>query len=353
MAYITIDSLRKTTNELLETWGVPRCQAEIITDTIVYAHTHEKHTHGITRMPIYKKKIEEGNMSAETTLERKVDLPSLTVLRCNNGFGQVAACQGMKICIEKARSTGMAAVFISDSNNFGVAGYFGEMAAREGMVGIVITASGPAIAPMGGEKAIFGTNPVCFAFPASEENIILDMAITEAARGKIRLAEKNGEKIPTNWAVDKEGNPTDDPAKALEGTMLAIGGVKGFGLAMSFDILAGLMSGSAFGGNIKTLAASDGPSRHGHMLVAIDLRQMMSPEEYNRKISELISNVKLCGKPGAIMMPGERSAAKARKNRETVLLDDRQIRNYNQLAADCLISNQLVSVKAGKTQHGT
>lgn len=332
MGYITIDSLRSTTEALLVTWGVPANQADIITDTIVYAHTHEKHTHGITRMSIYKKKMDEGNMAADTCLVTKVDVSALTVLQNNNGFGQVAAYEGMKLCIQKARKCGIAAALISDSNNFGVTGYFGELAAKEGMVGIVITSSGPAVAPPGGEKAIFGTNPVCCAFPAPDENIVLDMAISEAARGKIRLALKNGEKIPFGWAVDKDGNPTDDPASALEGNMLAIGGVKGFGLAMSIDILAGLLSGSAFGGDIKPLAASDGPSRHGHMLMAIDIDQIMSRGEYEKKIAQLIANVKACGQPGVIQMPGERSAKKAKNNQFAVLINDKQIADYNALA---------------------
>ena len=332
MGYVTVESLRNTTEALLRTWSVPEEQAAIIADTVVYAHTHEKHTHGITRMSIYRKKMDEGNMAADTRLTTKIDAPALAVLQSNNGFGQVAAYEGMKRCMEKARNTGVAAVFISDSNNFGVTGYFGEIAAREGMVGIVITSSGPAVAPLGGVRSIFGTNPICCAFPAPEGNIVLDMAISEAARGKIRLAQKNGEKIPFGWAVDKDGNPTDDPTRALEGNMLAIGGVKGFGLAMSIDILAGLLSGSAFGGGTKPLAASDGPSRHGHMLMAINIGQMMEREEYDSKITQLIANVKACGQPGMIQMPGERSAKKAEKNRYAVSLNDKQITDYNALA---------------------
>ncbi len=345
MGYITIESLRNTTKELLIAWDVPEDQANIITDTIVYAHQREKHAHGITRMQIYRKKMDEGNMPPDTQVKLITDCPALAVMQCNNGFGQVAAYEGMKLCIKKARQLGIAAVFISDSNNFGVAGYFGEMAANEGLVGIVITASGPAVTPPGGEKSIFGTNPVCFAFPAPEGNIVLDMAISEAARGKIRLAEKNNEKIPYGWAVDKDGNPTDDPKKALEGNMLAIGGVKGFGLAMSFDILAGLLSGSAFGGDIKTLAASDGPSRHGHMLLAIDIKQIMPMDEYNTKIVELIENLKSCGKPGVIKFPGEQSLEKAKANQKMIYLSNKQIEEYNVMAEHYKIANRLIMNK--------
>ncbi len=344
MGRIAVDNLYNAVFTMLLNWNVPDKQAEIVTDTIVYAHVHEKHTHGITRLPIYKKKMNEGNMPCETCLTVEVDLPALSVLRCNNGFGQVAAYDGVNICIEKARKTGIATVLISDSNNFGVTGYFGELIADQEMIGIITTASGPAIAPLGGEKSIFGTNPICCAYPAKRGNIVLDMAISEAARGKVRLAQKNNEKIPFGWAVDKNGNPTDDPTKALEGNMLAIGGVKGFGLAMTSDILAGLLSGSAFGGAIKPLAASDGPSRHGHMITVIDIKQIMPLDDYYTKIEQLIKNVKNCGKHGQIWMPGEHSLEKAKSNRKYVVLNDKQIEDYNQLAEENGILQRLTIV---------
>ena len=341
MGYISVDSLRKSVEELLLVWGVPQEQADIITDTVVYAHQHEKHTHGITRLPIYKKKMDNALMTADTRVETAIDLPAMAVLDCNNGFGQIAAYHAMKETIKKAKEAGIAATFVRNSNNFGVAGYFGEMAAQKNMIGMIITSSGPAIAPEGGVKSIFGTNPFCCAFPTSDGNVVLDMAMSAAARGKIRLAEKNNEKIPFGWAVDKEGNPTDNPAKALEGNMLAIGGVKGFGLAMVIDMLAGLMSGSAYGGNVKPLGAEDGYSRHGHMCVVIDIEQLMTLEEYNQKITEFVKNIKACGEMGKVFLPGERSALKAQKNFEVVELKDKQIDDYNQLAEQYGLENKL------------
>lgn len=341
MSYITIESLRKTTQELLEKWQVPVEQAKIVTDTIVYAHVHEKHTHGITRMPIYEKKMRLGMMPRDTKVEKISDTVSMTVFDCNNGFGQVSADIAMHNCIEKAKETGVGISFVRNSNNFGVAGYFGEMAADENMVGMVVTSSGPAVAPPGAKKAIFGTNPICYAFPSKSGNIVLDMAITEAARGKIRLAEKNGEKIPFGWAVDKDGNPTDDPTEALKGNMLAIGGIKGFGLAMSIDIMAGLLSGSAFGGEIKPLGAENEPSRHGHMMLAIDISKLMTLEEYDMKIEQLIAAVKECGEPGTIHIPGEQSGKMQLKNKDKVELKDKQIEDYNKLAEQFEVANRL------------
>lgn len=341
MSYVSIKSLEQSVKAVLMKLEVPLEQADIITATIVYAHAHEKHTHGITRIPIYEKKIANNLLTADTSVTKVLETPVMTVLDCNNGFGQVAAYKAMKEAMDKAQINGIGAVFVRNSNNFGVAGFFGEIAANENMVGIVITSSGPAIVPEGGNKSIFGTNPICCAFPAPEGNVVLDMAISAAARGKIRLAKINGEKIPLGWAVDKDGNPTDNPDKALEGNMLAIGGVKGFGLAMSIDILAGLLSGSAFGGNIKPLGAEDGYSRHGHMMLVIDIKQLMSISEYEEKISDFIKNIKACGEPGKIYMPGERSRLKALKNREAVELKDKQIDDFNILVERLGVDNRL------------
>lgn len=345
MAKVSIKSLTENTKALLLKWGVPSIQAEITTDTIVYAHKHEKHTHGISRLPIYKKKIAQGWLTPNTSPRIITDFAAISVIDCNNGFGQVVAEQSMVLAVEKAAQYGIGAVFVANSNNFGVAGYFGEIAANAGMVGMVLTASAPAIAPEGGHKSIFGTNPICVAYPSEDGNYVLDMAISAAARGKIRLAEKNGEKIPFGWAVDKDGNPTNDPTAAIAGNMLAIGGVKGFGLAMVADLLAGLLSGSAFGGNIKPLACETDYSRHGHLFVAVNIEKLMSKDEYNLKIREFVNNVKSCGEPGAISIPGERSRNKALANSESVELKQKQIDDFNQLLSENEINESLTIVE--------
>lgn len=345
MGKILIKSLSACTTELLISWGVPSAQAELITDTVVYAHRHEKHTHGITRLPIYKKKIDQGWMTANTQATIVTDFAALSVLDCNNGFGQVVASQAMNLAVDKAEQFGLGGVFVANSNNFGVAGYFGEIASNRNMLGMVLTASAPAIAPEGGNRSIFGTNPICVAFPSKDGNYVLDMAISAAARGKIRLAEKNGEKIPFGWAVDKYGNPTDDPTAALAGNMLAIGGVKGFGLAMVADLVAGLLSGSAFGGNIKPLACETDFSRHGHLFLAVNISKLMCQDDYTRKINEFVTNIKSCGLPGAISLPGERSRNKAVVNKECVEMKQKQIDDFNLLLHENGITNNLIMLE--------
>ena len=334
MAVVTIDHIRSGSERLLQSWGVPAQQAGLIADTIIYAHRHGKHTHGVTRLPIYRRKIELGLMSPCTDCRMVQDFAAIGVMDCQNGFGQVAADSAMQLAVEKATKFGIGAMFVRNSNNFGVAGYFGEIAAMVGMAGFVVTASAPALAPQGGRKSVFGTNPYCYAFPSPNGNIVLDMSVSVAARGKIRLAQKNGEKIPLGWAVDKNGEPTDDPAEALAGNLLAIGGAKGFGLALVADVLAGLLSGSAFGGEVKPLATEYAPSRHGHFFAAIDISRLMPEEEYARKILELERNLKSCGEDDRIFLPGERSRRKAQENSETVEIGDRQAKDFDALIGE-------------------
>ena len=267
-------------------------------------------------------------------MEQVSDRAAIAVFDARNGFGQVAAYKGMLVCMEKASLYGIGVVAIRNSNSFGTAGYFGGMAAREGMIGIVMGNASPALATPGGDRAVLGTNPICFAFPGTGAHppIILDMACSVAARGKIRLAAKTGERIPLDWAVDAEGKPTDDPEKALEGMINAIGGYKGFGLALVVDILAGLLSGSAFGGDVKALNAPTGVSRYGHFLMAIDPKAFFGETEYKEKMDYLVDSVKACGEPDSILLPGERSYITEQRSQECIELSEKIVTEANDLA---------------------
>ncbi|MCL2807075.1 MAG: Ldh family oxidoreductase [Coriobacteriia bacterium] len=321
--------------EILLACGLPTEDADIVADTIVSAHRKEKHTHGLGRLSIYHRKTSSGLMSPTTTIKKVSDRGVVAVYDAENGFGQVAAYKGMQTCLEKAAALGIGVVAIRNSNSFGTADYFGEMAAKEGMVGIVMGNASPALATPGGNRALVGTNPLCFAFPGTGAHppIVLDMACSVVARGKIRMALKNGEKIPSSWAVDADGIPTDDPEKALEGMINAIGGYKGFGLALVVDILAGLMSGSAFAGDVKALNAPEGFSRYGHFLAAINTSFFLDDTEYQKRMDYLVDQTKGCGEPGAVLLPGERSFLNSRRNTEDVDLPEKLVDDTNDLAS--------------------
>ena len=334
MVQVKSKKIFNISNEILLKCGLPAEDAAIVSDTILDAHKKGKHTHGLGRLQIYSRKIDEGWMAPVTDLKQIKNNAAVAVYDAQNGFGQVAANKGMDICTEKAKEYGIGAVAIKNSNSFGIAGYYGEIAVKKGLIGIVMGNASPAIVTPGGKKSIMGTNPISYAFPGTKNHppVIYDIACSVVARSKIRQAVKNGESIPKDWAVDAEGNPTDDPVKAIDGMLNAIGGYKGFGLALTVDILAGLLSGSAFGGEVKALNAPKGFSRYGFFLMAIDPKVFLEEEEYTEKMDQLIDNVKSCGEPGEVYLPGERSYLMTLRNSADVGLNEKIINEVNELA---------------------
>jgi L-2-hydroxycarboxylate dehydrogenase (NAD+) len=329
---VNILSIKNISNEILLRLGVPNSDAEIIVDSVVYAHQRGKGTHGIGRFPIYARKIKDGQLTAETKLRVVKENSAVCLYDAGHGFGQVAAYKGMEIAVEKARQYGVGVTGIRHSNNFGTAGFFVDMAEKNKMIGLIFANSSPAIAPTGGKTPIFGTNPIGIGFPGghNKPSVILDMATSNAARGKIRLAAKNGEAIPMGWALDSNGNPTTDPAEALKGSMVPLGGHKGFGLSLVVDVIAGLLTGSAFGGEVKPLDHKDGLSDYGHFMIAINIGSFLDFNEYLDKMDYLTKRVKECGEENRVFLPGEHSYNLF--NSDIVDISDKQVNDIIILA---------------------
>lgn len=320
--------------------GVPRDDAEIILGSIIFAHCHGKGTHGLGRLPIYIRKIRENLMNATTPLHEINAAPAFALLDADHGFGQVAGIRGMRRAAEMAVNVGIGLVGIRHSNNFGTAAYIANEAVKRNMVGIVFSNAAPAIAPTGGKRSVFGTNPLAFGFPGGPENppILLDMATSAAARGKIRQASQSGESIPFGWALDALGAPTEDPDAALKGSMIPMGGAKGYGLSLAIDILAGLMTGSGFAGTARPLNDPDQQSDCGHFLLAIDIAKFLSPDIYDSQITQLIAITKASGDPGAVFLPGERGASFMQGRGDIVPLSAAILKKLTDLAKDLNIT---------------
>lgn len=309
MPDISLDEIERFSNEALAAGGLSKSDREIVTQSILFAHSSGKGTHGIGRLPIYLRKMSEGLMSAETPLDELSCGPAFALLDAKNGFGQVAGIKGMRRACELARVCGIGLVGIRASNNFGTAAFLAKEATKHAMMGMIMSNAAPAIAPTGGHTPLFGTNPIAFGFPGADTvpPIILDMATSTAARGKVRQAALNGHPIPLGWALDAEGNPTTDAQAGLDGSMIPIGGAKGYGLSLAVDILAGMLTGSGFAGQARPLNDPDQPSNCGHFLVAIDLSKFLPPELYQQQIKHLVEKTKASGAPGEVFLPGERS----------------------------------------------
>lgn len=343
MPLVHVDSLKKFCTAVLKKCGVPDDHIIIITESIVYAHLRGKGTHGVTRLPIYVNKMQHGLISPTTRLKLIKDSPVITVLDADNGFGQVAAHKGMELCVEKAGKFGIGVVGIRNSNNFGTAGFIAELATKNKMIGVVLANSAPAIAPTGGSKPVLGTNPIGLAFPRDKNQfpVSLDMATSFAARGKIRLAAKNNEKIPFGWALDANGQPTDDPLEGLKGSMIPIGEHKGYGLSLAVDILAGLLTGAAFGGDVKPLNQTEGYSNYGHLLLAINVSFFTDYSNYVQKMNALESRIKMSGEAGSVFLPGEKSWLYMQQADESINVGEKNMNELQKLAEELGIDEML------------
>jgi LDH2 family malate/lactate/ureidoglycolate dehydrogenase len=305
---------------ILKCVGVKEDDAKIIADTLVLADLRGIDSHGVARLPTYVKRVLKGYIDPNGPIEIVREYGATALIDAHNNFGQVAAMKATNLAAEKARKFGVSSIGVRKANHFGMAAYYALKLTGRKLIGIVLANGPPAIAPWGGKTPMLGTNPVCIGFPAEKgDSIILDMAISTVARGKIRLAALKGEKIPDGWAFDEEGNPTNDPKAALKGSLAPIGGPKGYGLALSLDLLCGLVTGSNFLQNVKALDDFSGHSGTGFFIEAINIESFISYREYMENITKYIKEIKGCPKRtgvNEIFLPGEIERREAERRRE-------------------------------------
>src|ERR1700749_4660259 len=198
----------------------------------------------------------------------------------------------MTCAIEMAKEFGIGMVSIKHSNHFGMSAWIVQQAVDAGMMSLVFTNSSPALPVWGGKDKLMGVSPLACGAPGGKTKpFILDMAPSIAARGKIYKAYRRGEQIPPDWALDADGKPTSDPGAALKGVMLPMGGPKGSALSIMMDIFSGVLSGSAFAGNVTNPYDPSKPADVGHFLVAIKPDLFMSMEEFKGRMDYLYKRV--------------------------------------------------------------
>ena len=236
--------------------------------------------------------------------------PVAASLDGQNGFGFVVGMRAMQEAIAMAREFGIGAVSARRSTHYGMAANYAMPAIEAGMMAMIFSNASPAMPPWGGKSVMLGTNPFCMAAPAGKHRpIILDMSPAVAARGKIRRAERRGEKIPLGYALDAEGRPTTDPKAALDGVVQPIGGYKGSGLSMFMDIFGGVISGAGFGGGVGDQAKTfDRPQDVGHFFLAMKPNLFVPEDEYRARMDALIERVQAAPRAEGfdeILLPGE------------------------------------------------
>jgi LDH2 family malate/lactate/ureidoglycolate dehydrogenase len=228
---------------------------------------------------------------------------------------------------------------LRNSNHFGTAMYFTLMAARAGCVGFLATNASPAMAPWGGRKKTVGTNPWSWAAPAGRQSpMVLDIANTGVARGKIYLAKQERHPIPEGWAINAAGVPTTDPAEAIEGIILPMAQHKGYAIALMMDMLSGVLTGSGFGAEVAGPYQAERRSRAGQLMIALNIEAMQPLTDFNARMEELIAQIKavpLAQGFSEVFYPGEIEARNDTKNRrEGLMLPEDTLTDLKNLAGE-------------------
>ncbi|SFD35882.1 malate dehydrogenase (NAD) [Bacillus sp. OV194] len=322
--------------DIFQSAGLESKDAQVAADSLVNAELEGAKSHGISRISIYAKRLLDGRINGRPNFQ-VADSHSLLKVNGDNGLGQVVANYALGLGISKAKKQGISGVFISNSNHFGTAAFFGQKACNENMAFIGMTNSPSAIAPWGGKQAFFGTNPIAFCFPVENKApVIIDMSSSVAARGNIILAEKQGNKIPLHWALDKNGVPTDDPAEALMGSVLPFGGAKGYALALAVEMFCSILSSAAFGPHVNNIYTENAPHANvGHSFILIDLESLVGMEAYYENMNHFIKEIKenpQADEHQEILYPGERRHRTYTKNvKEGIALSPSIVKELEEL----------------------
>ena len=315
---ITPNELKAVACEVLRGFRATEEEAKLVAESLVRADMRGIDTHGIHFLTLLSSRIDAGMIHIPTRVEVVKDEDATALIDGGDGLGQVAAFRAMEMSIQKARLFGIGTVLARNTNNVGILAFYAHHAAKQGMVGIAMTNAAPAMSPWGGTEPFFGTNPLSIAVPSgSDDPVVLDMSSSVVARGKIRRAERLQEAIPPGWALDASGAPTTDPAAAMKGTLLPIGGPKGYGLALMIDVLAGMLSGSQYGPRVKTFHQPVGPTGIGVCMIAVEIERFMPRDQFTSLMQGYLTSIKESKKAkgtSRIFLPGEIELEREKKS---------------------------------------
>jgi L-2-hydroxycarboxylate dehydrogenase (NAD+) len=315
-------ALRALVTALFRAEGVPDTDASRVAECLVMADLRGISSHGVGRVPIYLERLRKGLVNKHPSLAVDRALTVAARVDGDNGLGFLVGTKAMDVAIGIAREHGVGFVLAHHSNHFGMAASYLQQAVDADLAAFVFTNASRAMPIWGGREPFLGTSPFAFAAPAGTERpaIILDMAMSVVARGKVRRAAQRGEPIPLGWALDKEGRPTTDAKAGYDGVVLPFGGLKGSGLSLMMEILAGVMSGAAFGGAVRNQYFDfEAPQDVGHCFIAMRPDLFMPMQDYAARMGELASRAKSTQRAEGvdeILMPGEPEARTAARRAE-------------------------------------
>ncbi len=331
-------ALKRLCSDLLQKMKIPPKDADLIAESLVQANLRGVDSHGVARMAIYIERLNKKLVNPRPRITTLQETPAMALLDGDNGSGQVVAKMAMELTMDKARQSGVALVGIRNSTHFGATAFFSMKALEKDMIGIVLANSYATVAPWGSRVPYFGTNPLSVAVPAGRElPVVLDMATSVAAWGKIILAAQKEEPIPMGWAIDSTGEVTTDAARALKGALIPFGGPKGSGISLIIDVLVGLLTGASYGPNVGDLYKSlDRPQNVGQIMGAVDIGRFSDINEFKNRMDKMIREIKsLPTAKGVseVLLPGEIEIRnKQRREKEGIPLPPATINDLQKLS---------------------
>lgn len=313
--------------EVFRRSGLKTEEAAIVAENLVTAEMRGVRSHGILQTANYSKWMRQGIINCNAEIKDLQGGPCTLAIDADYAPGAVAGRYAMQRTIQKAKMNGVSMTTVKNGTHFGMAAFYAMEALKEGLIGLAFTSAGRLVAPFGGYGRELGTNPICIAVPAFKERpLVFDGATSTAAFNKLFYARTEGKKIPLDWAVDSAGEPTDDPAEAIdEGALVAFGGYKGYGLSIMVSVMTGLLSGTNIGNNENNNFLK-GMRGEGFNFMAVDIGRFVAPEEFKKSVDALIGRLKSAGKKKGvkeIYVPGELEFLQYEKCvKEGIAIDD-------------------------------
>lgn len=329
---IAPDDLSRLVTTIFVRAGLPNDDAALVARCLVEADLRGVRSHGTMRIPDYVRWIKVGNINPRPNVQIVADSGATAVVDADAAMGYVTADVAMRLAISRAREHGVGAVGLRNGRHSGTMAYWAQLALEHSFIGFATTNAGMNMAPWGGRDKIVGNNPFAIAVPARAPfPVVLDMATSVAAGGKLDMAVLRGEEIPLGWALDAAGSPTTDPREGRKGSLLPVGGPKGYGMAVMLDVLAGVLTGARFGGSL-------GAPGCGQFYIALDVERFMPLSDFLDRMDQLIAQLHASAlAPGSdrIYVPGEIEHEKAERSRKEGLpLEENLIAELEALARE-------------------
>jgi LDH2 family malate/lactate/ureidoglycolate dehydrogenase len=338
---IDAERLIQFATAVYESAGMPSEDARLIADTLVQADLWGHQSHGVLRLGWYLDRLRNKVMRPTPQIEQLIDAGAMGLVDGHDSVGQVVTMHATQQAIRRAKEHGVGVVGVRNSNHFGTCMYYTLTGAREDCVMLLTSNGGPAMAPWGGRKKIIGTNPWSVAAPAGKHPpLVMDMANTGVARGKIYLARNKRLPIPLGWAINAAGEPTTDPQEAIDGIILPMAEHKGYAIAVIVDLLSGVLTGSGFLSAVHSPYKTAEKSNCGHFMIAIDVKVLQPLAEFHARMEAFIAQIKsvpLAKGFDEIFYPGEMEARNDLRNRKEGL----------QLAADTIADLRRIAADTG------